>query len=237
MAASLGASYVEFDVQLTKDNVPVVYHDFLVAETGVDIPMHELTLEQFLDLNNADKEHIQRGAGHSPHHVNGADTALQKYRGRSVDDSDVSTLRRAWDLHDNDPNGKSNNAHRSNNRMRLTKTFKKNNFKGNARGHSIASSFVTLKELFKKIPANVGFNIECKFPMLDEAEEEELGQIMMEMNHWVDTVLKVVFDNANGRDIIFSSFHPDICIMLSLKQPVIPILFLTEGGSEQMADL
>ncbi|CAI4837800.1 BFH_collapsed_G0055100.mRNA.1.CDS.1 [Saccharomyces cerevisiae] len=73
--------------------------------------------------------------------------------------------------------------------------------------------------------------------MLDEAEEEELGQIMMEMNHWVDTVLKVVFDNANGRDIIFSSFHPDICIMLSLKQPVIPILFLTEGGSEQMADL
>ncbi|CAI4975078.1 CRE_collapsed_G0055740.mRNA.1.CDS.1 [Saccharomyces cerevisiae] len=237
MAASLGASYVEFDVQLTKDNVPVVYHDFLVAETGVDIPMHELTLEQFLDLNNADKEHIQPGAGHSSHHVNGADTALQKYRGRSVDDSDVSTLRRAWDFHDNDPNGKSNNAHWSNNRMRLTKTFKKNNFKGNARGHSIASSFVTLKELFKKIPANVGFNIECKFPMLDEAEEEELGQIMMEMNHWVDTVLKVVFDNANGRDIIFSSFHPDICIMLSLKQPVIPILFLTEGGSEQMADL
>lgn len=51
-AASLGASYVEFDVQLTKDNIPVVYHDFSVAETGVDIPMHELTLEQFLDLNN-----------------------------------------------------------------------------------------------------------------------------------------------------------------------------------------
>lgn len=237
MAASLGASYVEFDVQLTKDSVPVVYHDFLVAETGVDIPMHELTLEQFLDLNNADKEHIQGGSGHSARHVNGVEMALQKNRRRSVDDSDVSTLRRAWDLHDVDPEERAKNSHWSNNRMRLTKTFKKNNFKGNARGHSIASSFVTLKELFKKIPANVGFNIECKFPMLDEAEEEELGQIMMEMNHWVDTVLKIVFDNANGRDIIFSSFHPDVCIMLSLKQPVIPILFLTEGGSQQMADL
>lgn len=42
----LGASYVEFDVQLTKDHVPVIYHDFLVGETGIDAPVHTLTLEQ-----------------------------------------------------------------------------------------------------------------------------------------------------------------------------------------------
>jgi glycerophosphodiester phosphodiesterase len=45
-AGNLGASYVEMDVQLTKDNIPVIYHDFLVGETGVDAPMHSLTLEQ-----------------------------------------------------------------------------------------------------------------------------------------------------------------------------------------------
>lgn len=45
-AANLGASYVEMDVQLTKDNIPVIYHDFLVTETGIDAPMHHLTLEQ-----------------------------------------------------------------------------------------------------------------------------------------------------------------------------------------------
>ena len=45
-AANLGASYVEMDVQLTKDNIPVIYHDFLVGETGIDAPMHSLTLEQ-----------------------------------------------------------------------------------------------------------------------------------------------------------------------------------------------
>ena len=56
-AASLGASYVEFDVQLTKDHVPVVYHDFTVAESGVDIPMHLLTLEQFMDLIHPQKTH------------------------------------------------------------------------------------------------------------------------------------------------------------------------------------
>jgi len=59
----------------------------------------------------------------------------------------------------------------------------------------------------------------------------------VELNWWVDTVLKVVYNNMNGRNIIFSSFHPDICMMLALKQPNIPILFLTESGSSFMADI
>ena len=36
----------ESDVQLTKDNIPVVYHDFLMSETGIDAPLHKLSLEQ-----------------------------------------------------------------------------------------------------------------------------------------------------------------------------------------------
>lgn len=222
-AASLGASYVEFDVQLTKDNIPVVYHDFSVAETGVDIPMHELTLEQFLDLNNY-----------------GGSRELLKSRRKSMDDSDFKNLKKDWDLGEPDDGRKSpyyqSRSKLMEERMKLTKAYKSNNYKGNSRGHSIASSFVTLKELFKKIPQNVGFNIECKYPMLDEAEAEELGQIALEMNHWVDTVLQVVYDNFNGRDLIFSSFHPDICVMLSLKQPNFPILYLTESGTTKMAD-
>jgi glycerophosphodiester phosphodiesterase len=51
-AANLGANYVEMDVQLTKDNIPVIYHDFLVGETGIDAPMHSLTLEQVSTLLN-----------------------------------------------------------------------------------------------------------------------------------------------------------------------------------------
>ena len=34
------------DVQLTKDAVPIIYHDFLMSETGIDAPLHNLNLEQ-----------------------------------------------------------------------------------------------------------------------------------------------------------------------------------------------
>ena len=35
---------------MTKDHVPVIYHDFLVSETGIDAPVHTLTLEQVSSL-------------------------------------------------------------------------------------------------------------------------------------------------------------------------------------------
>lgn len=50
-AASLGAEYVEFDVQLTKDRVPVVHHNFLVNLPGdLAIPVTHLTVKQFESL-------------------------------------------------------------------------------------------------------------------------------------------------------------------------------------------
>ncbi|KAK0508799.1 hypothetical protein JMJ35_009075 [Cladonia borealis] len=52
-AYRLGASCVEFDVQLTKDYVPVIFHDFLVMETGGDVPLHMLTFDQFMHLSHS----------------------------------------------------------------------------------------------------------------------------------------------------------------------------------------
>lgn len=221
-AASLGASYVEFDVQLTKDHVPVIYHDFLVAESGVDIPMHELTLEQFLSLSDGYR---------AQHHVDEVNFSDLK---QSTSNLNLNGLKKtSRDDFDLKKNFYTTEEER---KMGLTKTYKKLNFKGNSRGSSIASSFVTLKEVLTKLPPNVGFNIECKYPMSDEAHKEEMGLIAVEMNFWVDTVLEVVFKYCKDRDIIFSSFHPDVCMMLSLKQPHFPILFLTEGGSSEMFD-
>ncbi|RKO85796.1 hypothetical protein BDK51DRAFT_32147, partial [Blyttiomyces helicus] len=54
-AGALGAEYVEFDVQLTKDLVPVLYHDFLTWETGLLVPLSLITLEQFRKLHPEDR--------------------------------------------------------------------------------------------------------------------------------------------------------------------------------------
>lgn len=243
-AASLGASYVEFDVQLTKDYVPVVYHDFTVAESGVDIPMHVLTAEQFLGLSELSSKKgsksNQQNLGFLKKNYSLDDEMLSKVnRPRSMSSYPSAHDYKSTQDHDLDEDALDREfKDQVSSRMKLTKTWKDKRFKGNSRGSSIASSFVTLKELFKKLPKKVGFNIELKYPMLDEAEKESMGEIAIDLNFYVDTILKVIYDeNTTGRDILFSSFHPDVCLLLSLKQPTIPILFLTEAGTEFMADI
>lgn len=237
-AASLGACYVEFDVQLTKDHVPVIYHDFLVAESGGDIPMHMLTAEQFLNLS----DQASNGKPKAAQNLNMTksfavdDELVGKYNRSRLMSSFPSAPNMRLTLEDVELEREFQDQFSR--RMKLTKTWKEKGFKGNARGLSIASNFVTLKELFRRLPSNVGFNIEIKYPMLDEAQHEDMGDIAFEINFYVDTILKVVYDeNVSGRDILFSSFHPDICMVLSLKQPTMPILFLTEAGTTLMADI
>ena len=59
----------------------------------------------------------------------------------------------------------------------------------------------------------------------------------VELNSFVDTVLTKVYDLGKTRNIIFSSFHPDICLLLSFKQPSIPIFFLTDAGTTPVGDI
>jgi glycerophosphodiester phosphodiesterase len=229
-AANLGAEYVEFDVQLTKDLVPVIYHDFLVSETGIDAPVHTLTLDQFLHIGEGQKPRQSRAS--SP------ETAPDS-NGLSVDQDRPNHRRlRSYSV----DNSTQRNIHLDRQqelteRMRHTRDFKKKGFKGNNRGFSIQSSFTTLEKMFNEIPETVGFNVEMKYPMLYESEEEEMDQYAVELNSFVDTVLQKVYDKMGKRNIMFSSFNPDICLMLSFKQPSIPVLFLTDAGTSAVGDV
>ncbi|KAI9787145.1 MAG: Glycerophosphocholine phosphodiesterase [Geoglossum umbratile] len=226
-AANLGASYVEGltlsgsrlttpDVQLTKDHVPVIYHDFLVSETGIDAPVHSLTLEQFLHVSDEQTPRSSRAT--SPDRFGGG-ASTRRARSLSVGVP---------------PKGSAANMQE---RMKHTRDFKMNGFKANSRGNFIQAPFTTLEELFKKLPDWVGFNIEMKYPMLHESEEHEMDTYAVELNSFVDTVLTKVYDLGKKRNIIFSSFNPDVCLLLSLKQPSIPILFLTEAGTCATGDI
>lgn len=220
-AANLGASYVEFDVQLTKDHVPVIYHDFLVSETGIDAPVHTLTLEQFLHVSEQKTPRTSRPSSPVEAKIENKDVAGGKKprpRSYSVDVRKESSS----DM---------------NERMKHTRDFKMKGYKGNSRGNFIQAPFTTLEEMFKKLPESIGFNIEMKYPMLHESEEHDMDTYAVELNSFVDTVLKKVYDLGTKRNIIFSSFHPDICLLLSFKQPSIPILFLSDAGTSPVGDI
>lgn len=76
-----------------------------------------------------------------------------------------------------------------------------------------------------------------EYPMLHESEEEEMDTYAVELNSFVDTVLTKVYDFGKGRNMIFSSFNPDICLLLSFKQPSIPVLFLSDAGTSPVGDI
>jgi len=220
-AANLGANYVEFDVQLTKDHVPVIYHDFLVSETGIDAPVHTLTLEQFLHVNKNTPLNSRPPSPQTTREV----PALARVR------SDNGPRPRSLSLGYPEPESDMEE------RMKHTRDFKQKGFKANSRGRFIQAPFTTLEEMFMKIPEKVGFNIEMKYPMLHESEEHEMDLYAVELNSFVDTVLTKVYDLGKKRNIIFSSFNPDVCLLLSFKQPSIPILFLTDAGVDAVGDI
>ena len=216
-AANLGASYVEFDVQLTKDHVPVIYHDFLVSETGIDAPVHTLTLEQFLHVNDTTPR-VSRPPSPPKENpqiklIRGMERQRSLSLGHAIPEFDLSD------------------------RMKHTRDFKEKGYKGNSRGTFIQAPFTTLEEMFVKLDQEIGFNIEMKYPMLHESEEQEMDTYAVELNSFVDTVLEKVYDLGKKRKIIFSSFNPDICLLLSFKQPSIPILFLTDAGTSPVGDI
>ncbi|KAF7858881.1 hypothetical protein EAF04_008923 [Stromatinia cepivora] len=217
-AANLGANYVEFDVQLTKDHVPVIYHDFLVSETGIDAPVHTLTLEQFL-------------------HVNETTSRSTRPPSPPRDSPRVQSIKRGMDRQRSLSLGQGMFENDMAERMKHTRDFKQKGYKGNTRGNFIQAPFTTLEEMFRELPQNVGFNVEMKYPMLHETEEQEMDTYAVELNSFCDTVLTKVYDMKQKRKVIFSSFNPDICLLLSFKQPSIPILFLTDAGTSPVGDI
>ena len=220
-ASNLGAQYVEFDVQLTKDHVPVIYHDFLVSETGIDAPVHALTLEQFLHINP------DRSRNESPESSNSSvRSSHQRNRSNSFTPNRSRSMGYVGDGRD-----------AMDERMKHTRDFKEKGFKPNSRGNFIQAPFATLEDLFCKLPESVGFNIEMKYPMLQESVEQEMDTYAVELNSFCNTVLAKVYDLVENRHIIFSSFNPDICLCLRFKQPSIPILFLSDSGTYPVGDI
>ncbi|PLB48482.1 ankyrin repeat-containing protein [Aspergillus steynii IBT 23096] len=217
-AAKHGATHVEVNAQLTRDLAAIVFHDFSLSESGTDIPIHDLTLDQFMHASN-----IQSPRG-DPASILGKpydETAQTKPRSRSLSRDHERGTQSIRD------------------RMKYTVDFMNKGFKPNTRGDFIQDSFTTLDELLEKLPESIGFNVEVKYPRLHEAAEAGVAPVAIEINTFVDKILERVFrsESNTNRDIILSSFTPEVCILLALKQRKYPVMFITNAGKPPMTDL
>ena len=221
-AAALGVSCVEFDVQLTKDLVPVIFHDFLVMEAGGDTPLYTLSLKQFLHLGEAQSSRGDISV-----------MAETRYIAKAKGKVGCSNKPRSHSLGNYDESRSEDLAQR----MKYTESAMEGAYKGNLRGQSIQGVFPTLEDLFTKLPESIAFNVEMKYPMLWEAEDRNMETYGPELNTYVDHVLEKIYRLGGKRSIAFSSFSPEVCIALSIKQRDYPVLFLSKSGSIPVGDV
>lgn len=76
-----------------------------------------------------------------------------------------------------------------------------------------------------------------EYPMLYEARSWAMDTFATELNLFLDTILHVVYNFAGSRPIFFSSFSPELCILLSSKQHVYPVLFLNDSCNWPTGDI
>ncbi|KNG83260.1 putative ankyrin repeat-containing protein, partial [Aspergillus nomiae NRRL 13137] len=210
-----------YDVQLTRDLVPVIYHDFSLSESGTDIPIHDLSLDQFMHASN-----IQ-----SPRGV--PVSVLGEANAQPISTQNISAKRRSRSL----TKGHESGTREIRDRMKYTVDFVNKGFKPNTRGDFIQDSFTTLGELLEELPESIGFNIEIKYPRLHEAIDAGVAPVAIEINTFIDKALEKLFSYGNKkRTIILSSFTPEICMLLAIKQRMYPVMFITNAGKPPVTD-
>ncbi|PWY63549.1 ankyrin repeat protein nuc-2 [Aspergillus heteromorphus CBS 117.55] len=107
----------------------------------------------------------------------------------------------------------------------------------------LASSFLSLREVFYHLPLSVSINLSILYP--SAAEEQSLNMTSLaDVNTFADAVLTDVFDHARiardqnpdfMRSVVFTSYNSNICIALNWKQPNYPVLLCNDLG--QIRDL
>ncbi|CAN6251680.1 unnamed protein product [Urochloa humidicola] len=175
-AARFPVDYVEFDVQVTKDGCPIIFHDdFIYTEEDGKISRKRVTDLQLEDFVQYGPQNEQGKIGKP---------LLRKMKdGRMLN----------WNVQSED-------------------------------------ALCTLQEAFEKVNPRLGFNVELKFDDNLEYQDEELTCNLQ-------AILKVIFEHAKDRPILFSSFQPDAAQLMKKLQSKYPVYFLTNGGTEIYTDV
>lgn len=180
-AFQLGFDFVEFDVQLSKDKIPVVYHDFQVAITlkrkGHEaelfvVPVKDLTLPQLQSLRiyHASKTKADEELDEDEQTINSLPNTIANTF-TPINGEQIST-----------------------NHLGLQQDEKK-----------FRSWFPTLQELFEKLDPHLGFNVEIKYAMEYRQGGSEQNHFF-ERNEYIDCVLRCLMTYGKSQGNPFSQF-------------------------------
>ena len=181
-AFQLGFDFVEFDVQLSKDKIPVVYHDFQVAITlkrkGQQaelfvVPVKDLTLPQLQSLKI----------------YHASETDVTKVDEELDDDdqtnlnSNLSSIPTTSISMNNGEHGQISTAIQSG-QQQDEKKFR--------------SLFPTLQELFEKLDPHLGFNVEIKYAMEYRQGGSEQNHYF-ERNEYIDCMIRCLITYGKSK--------------------------------------
>uniref|UniRef100_A0A915DKN3 Glycerophosphocholine phosphodiesterase GPCPD1 n=1 Tax=Ditylenchus dipsaci TaxID=166011 RepID=A0A915DKN3_9BILA len=224
-AARLGADFVEFDTQLSQDKIAIVFHDFHVLVSVAKRSPSLLDISHNNNFNNtisngknggsrpATPEQAQQNGGKNTHLLvsNTEPSQITDFHQLAVSDLRLEQLRLLQVHH--------HQALDNQDKLQLS---------GGPDESFEHLPFPKLLDVLQLVNPDTGFNIEVKYPQGMQDGTHECKNFF-ERNEFVDIILQDVLQHGAKRRIVFSSFDPDICTLISVKQNKYPVLFLSIG--------
>lgn len=227
-AGRAGAEYVEFDVQLSRDGVPVVHHDWgvklqqmtpprgAVEAAPARVPVTHLTAAQFLAL--------------PPQHMLNEEATREETIARAADAAVLfGTATKACGSSAEAAAAAAAQARQRVAALDLASPLPLVGCAAAAAAGLRSDGFLTMASLLQRLPHSIGVNVEVKYPTNDEIAM--FGLRPLERNAYCARLLRDLAVHGGARAVMLSSFDADACLVLRRLQDAWPVFFLTEGGT------